>query len=116
VEVDNKRAGSNPKAKEGTITMQKYSSKQATRLRVACARLLLQVFSKFQNLITSQAFITFFGSSTFIFLKKKFKVFNKYLMSNLTQGYGILVSSVITIVGKYVICNVNSKGLGSCNP
>jgi len=33
------------------------------------------------------AFITFFNTSTFHFQKKSFKVFNNYLMSNLTQGY-----------------------------
>jgi hypothetical protein len=35
------------------------------------------------------AFITFFDASMFYFQKHSFKVFNNYLMSNLTQGYGI---------------------------
>jgi len=52
VEVDNERADSKPKG-EGTIAMQKYSNKQATRFRVAHTRLLLQVSSNFQNFVTS---------------------------------------------------------------
>ncbi len=70
--------------------------------------------SKFSSL--PQAFITFFSASTFIFLKKLLKVFDNYLMSNLTQGYGILVSSVITIVGKSVICNVKYQGFRFLQP
>jgi hypothetical protein len=34
-------------------------------------------------------FIIFFDASMFYFQKHSFKVFNNYLMSNLTQGYGI---------------------------
>jgi hypothetical protein len=36
------------------------------------------------------AFITFFNPSMFYFPKKSFKVFNNYLMLNLTHGCGIL--------------------------
>jgi len=35
------------------------------------------------------AFITFFNASMFYSPKNSFKVFNNYLMSNLTHGYGI---------------------------
>jgi hypothetical protein len=65
--------------------MQKYYSKQTIGFRVACARLLLQDSSNFQNFRHPQAFITFFSASTFIFLKNLLKIFNNYLMSNLTQ-------------------------------
>jgi len=56
---------------------------------------LLQIFKKnchFQGAFIiffhfQCAFITFFNASTFYFQKQSFKVFNNYLMSNLTQGY-----------------------------
>jgi hypothetical protein len=56
---------------------------------------LLQIFKKIVILKVHLSFffhfqcgfITFFNTSTFYFQKKSFKVFNNYLMSNLTQSY-----------------------------
>ncbi len=50
-------------------------------------------FCQFQN-----AFITFFGTSTCSFLKNSFKVFNHYLMLNLTQGYGMLMAQFTQLI------------------
>jgi len=68
------------------------------KIKLRGAWLLLQASTNFLKKITLEvhlplfhhfqcAFITFFDASTFYLKKNLFKVFNSYLMLNLTQGY-----------------------------